>query len=418
MHIAWASPFNFQSAIGKFSKMVGEELQVRGHDVTVVRIEAGPELDLPAAESTLRVINAAECRADDFDVLVVNFGNHAPDHAQAIALAAQRSPLGIFHDMEMRDFEWGLADRHQMKLPLLHGVQEDLALEELSDMVHSDARPLLATLAGLTCGAVLHGPHYRETIDAFCPGGTKIIPLCFPGLGDGGRMLPTGPQMRVTIFGVINDNKQPSRVLEALALVPSKFKGAEVHLAGAIEDRVRNKLTRQALNLGLKVPVFHGYVPDLELRDIIDSSHAVCCLRYPVTEGGSASLVTALYRGRPLLISDIASYSSVPDELTFKVSYGDDPEDVAVALGTIFEHFDLAMTKALKAQEWAENRFSAPAYVDALEEMLHKAAQIRPVMRSLRNIVPSVSLHGHGPILPAVEAFAEAFDWIEAVQGD
>jgi glycosyltransferase involved in cell wall biosynthesis len=416
VRIAWASPFNVQSAIGKFSKMVVEELHDRGHKVDVVRIESGPELELPQLDSDLRVIDAPDCLVGNYDVLVVNFGNHAPYHAQSIALAAARAPLGIFHDMEMRDFEWGLADRHKIDLPTLDGAATELADRETGDLVHPDARPLLATFAALTCGSVIHGPHYYETIADYCPGDTEIIPLCFPDTGIPNRESRLAAQKRVTIFGVINENKQPARVLEALALISTDFQGVELHLAGAVENRVREKLTRQAKALGLKVPYFHGYISDEVLQQVIESSHAVCCLRYPVTEGGSASLVTALFRGRPLIIPDVASYSAVPDELAYKVSYGEDPRDVAAALTEIFAHGDEATAKAQRAKEWAKDRFSAPAYVDALEPALHRAAGFEPLMRSARNVVPAVTSSRHEPVIAAVEAFAEVFDWIKASQ--
>ncbi len=418
MRIGWATPFNIRSAIGKFSRIVCEELQARGHEVEVIRVETGIERELEGLECDLPVVDAAGSAVGDYDALIVNFGNHAPYHAQVVSLLAERAPLGIFHDMEMRDFGWGLEHRHGMHLPHLLGVEDELADNDLSDMVNSDARPLLATLAAMTCGAVIHGPHYRDTIAAFCPGPVELIPLCFPDPGTARAAELPRRGRRVTIFGVINDNKQPRRVLEALALLRPRLGPVELHLAGAVEDRVRKALSAQAKRLGLKSPFFHGYVSDEALQDIIENSHAVCCLRYPVTEGGSASLVTALYRARPLIVSNIASYSMVPDELVFKISYGEDPQDLAEALTEIFSKPDEAGARAVKARDWASDRFSAPAYVDALEPLLRSIGSHASLAKTARDLVPAITTPSHEPMIVAVNAFAEVLDWMEAIQSD
>lgn len=416
MRIGWATPYNVRSAIGKFSQIVCEELQARGHAVEIIRIEAGDERALEQIACDIKVVDAANCAVDGYDVLIVNFGNHAPYHAQAVALMAQRAPLAIFHDMEMRDFEWGLTDRHGLHLPRLAGVEPETAGDQLSDMVDPAARPLLATLAAMSCGAVIHGPHYRETVAAYCPGPVEVIPLCYPDTGEARTAARPRPGRRVTIFGVINEYKQPGRVLEALALLRTRLGPVELHLAGAAEDRHRIALTNQAKALDLVPPIFHGYVSDEELQTIIEESHAICCLRYPVTEGGSASLVTALFRARPLIIADIASYSMVPDDLAYKVSYGDDPHDLSEALMAIFADQDAAEERAARARDWASDRFSAHSYVDRLEPLLGSIGHHVSLARMARDLVPAITTPGDEPSLVAVSAFAEVLDWMEASQ--
>ncbi|MBA3669047.1 MAG: glycosyltransferase family 4 protein [Sphingomonas sp.] len=416
MRIGWATPFNVRSAIGKFSLIVCEEFRARGHDIEIIRIESGDELALPVIDTEISVIDAADCAVADYDSLIVNFGNHAPYHAHSVALAAQRAPVGIFHDMEMRDFEWGLVHRHDLQLPHLHGGKQELAARELADMVDPAARLTLATIAAMTCGAVIHGPHYQATVSAYCPGRVEVIPLCFPDTGTTRIAKPPGPGQRVAIFGALNDNKQPRRVLEALALLRPSIGPVDLHLIGSAEDRWRDPLLAQADKLGLKPPIFHGYVSDEKLQNILEDMHAICCLRYPVTEGGSASLVTALYRARPLVISDIASYAIVPDDLAHKVSYGNDPEDVADALMKIFSDPAKADRSAADARDWAGNRFSAETYVDSLEPLLLGIGRDSALAQVARQFVPAVTSPAHEPIMVSVAAVSEILDWMDESQ--
>ncbi len=418
MRIGWATPFNIRSAIGRYSRMVCEELQKRGHEVEIIRTESGAELTFDVLEFDANVIEAAAADVDRYDALIVNFGNHAPYHAGMIHLLGRRAPLGIFHDMEMRDFEWGMTHRHAMTIPRLIGVVQELAAGGHSDMVDPANRPLLATLAAMTCGAVLHGPHYRETIADYCPGPVAIIPLCYPDTGDGRATSEAGPgpDLRVTIFGVINENKQPGRAIEALAMLRERLGDVELHLAGAVDEQVRAALSEKAATLGVSPPVFHDYVTDSRLQDIIEGSRVVCCLRYPVSEGGSASMVTALYRGRPLIVSDIASYSMIPDDLVSKVSYGNDPGDLAEALFAILSDPVAADTRAADAREWAEDRFSAHAYVDAFEPMLQASQSVALVTRAALQLMPAVTTGMHEPLPVAIDGFAAALDWMDSSQ--
>lgn len=416
MLIGWATPFNVRSAIGKFSLFVCDELRARGHDVEIIRIEGGPELHIEPFACKFPIVDAPDCDVRAYDVLVANFGNHAPYHAQILSLIAQRAPLGIFHDIEMRHFEAGMQHRHDVHLPRLPGIDQQLASAGHQDLVDPAARPLLATLAAMTCGAIVHGPHYLETVSTYCPGPVEIVSLCFPDTGRPDRRRRLRPGRRVTIFGVINENKQPIRVLRTLASLGPSFESVELHLAGAVDETNRQRLIAEAKSLDLPPPLFHDYVSDSKLQQILENSHAICCLRYPVTEGGSASLVTALYRARPLIVSDIASYSLVPDDLVYKVSYGTSQDDLADALRRIFEDPAEAEDRAARAGRWAGNQFSAFHYVDALEPILLSIGKHATLSRIALDLIPAVTTPRHEPMLAAVSAFAEVLDWMHISQ--
>ncbi len=415
MRIGWATPFNVRSAIGKYSLFVCDELRSRGYQVEVIRTETGPELEMRALDCELQVVEASTCDVRDYDVLAVNFANDAPHHAQILSLLARRAPLGIFHDNEMRSFERDLYSRHHVRLPTLIGGEHEPA-ESSNDLVDPAARPILAVLAAMSCGAVVHGPHCRETVSAFCPGPVELIPLCFPDTGKARKAPPRSPGRRVAIFGVITDRKQPQRVLRALAMIRSRVGAIELHLAGECAEDLRASLVEQADELGATRPVFHGYVSDERLQEILEDSHAICCLRYPVTEGSSASLATALYRARPVVISDIASFSLVPDETAHKVSYSEDPQDLADALSRIFATPGVAEKKAANAKKWAAKAFSARSYADALEPLLLSIKNGSSLTHAARKLVPAITTPDHEPMPASVHAFANVLDWMEASQ--
>lgn len=416
MRIGWATPFNVRSAIGTFSKVVCDELARRSYDVEAIRIESASELAIEAIDSDYPVVPAAYVDVLSYDLLVINFGNHAPYHAHSLELLSKRSALSIFHDAEMRDFAWGMTNWHGVALPLLPGFELDDDGKTLDPLVHPDAAPLLRTIAGMSCAAIVHGPHYAKTVASSCPGPVEVVPLCFPDTGSRQAAPSKKVNRRVTVFGVINEHKQPRRVMRAVARLGQKGGPVEVNLAGSIEPHFKEELIKEARALKIPSPVFHGYLSDGDLENLLESSQVICALRYPVTEGGSASLITALYRGRPLIVSDVASYSIVPDELVTKVSYGEGIDDLADALETIFNDPAAAEAKARKAREWASDKFSAASYVDALESLLASAIR-RSILTDLsRDLASAVQTPGNEPMLEAVKSFGQVLDWMRSSQ--
>ena len=417
MNIGWATPFNHRSAIGKFSRFVCDELRKQGHTVTVIRIEYGEALEMEALASDLPVVTAELADVAAFDKLIVNIGNHAPYHAELISLFSQRAPIGIFHDAEMRDFEWGLQNRYGFGIPRLEGSDTTDREGSSQDLVAPEARPLLGAMAAMCSGAVVHGPHYAETVARYCSGPVATISLCYPDVSAGERQERRTSQHRVAIFGVINAYKQPGRVLQALARLKDQLGDVELILLGDIEPPFQNELFEEAERLRLQPPTFHGYVSDEKLQSLLESSRAVCCLRYPVTEGGSASLATALYLQRPLIVADVASYALVPDELVYKVSYGEDADDLAAALLQIFEAPQIAEERAQKASAWAKKAYSAQSYVESLLPLISASGPADTLMGLARDLVPAVTSPEGTLMQASVNSYSEVLTWMMDAQG-
>jgi glycosyltransferase involved in cell wall biosynthesis len=182
--------------------------------------------------------------------------------------------------------------------------------------------------------------------------------------------------------------------MRAMAASMRLRKTGVYRLIGPVEEEHRNRLTQVAADLGLRPPEFHGWVPDEELFKLLAQSHAICCLRYPVSEGGSASLITALYTARPVVVADVASYSLVPDDAVWKVQYGETVEDLSGVLDSIEADPQGANRRAGLARDWAKHQYSAGAYVQALLPILHAAVERVPALEAGRQIGRELALMG------------------------
>jgi glycosyltransferase involved in cell wall biosynthesis len=210
-----------------------------------------------------------------------------------------------------------------------------------------------------------------------------VIPLGKIDPGVPGRTREPDGRFVVTTFGMLNPNKQADRVLQALSRAPALWDRTIYRLVGLITDSERERLTRLAEQLGLPHPDFLGWVEDDRLQALLGETDVVCCLRHPVLEGASGSLIFALYSARPTIVADAGSYAEVPDGLVWKVSYGSDADDVAGALQTIAGDAVAARTRAHRAREWACSRHSPKAYIDDLLPFILRCIGSPPPARAM-----------------------------------
>src|SRR5690606_13474371 len=101
---------------------------------------------------------------------------------------------------------------------------------------------------------------------------------------------------------------------------------ADVHLwaVGPSEGPTTTQLLQAARRAGLGERfVVTGRVGDATLDAILERADAGAALRDPVLEGQSASVLSLLVSGTPVIVFDTAHYAELPDHVALKV----DPAD-------------------------------------------------------------------------------------------
>ena len=101
----------------------------------------------------------------------------------------------------------------------------------------------ISFFAALASSCLVHGPHYVDDVVAACPGPTVQLPLCFPDIGAVPPVPDGSGAFVVVCFGLINLNKQPERILRALAADPALRARGRMRFVGPIEEDYRTRLT-------------------------------------------------------------------------------------------------------------------------------------------------------------------------------
>ena len=159
----------------------------------------------------------------------------------------------------------------------------------------------------------------------------------------------------IVTLGEVTASKRVDRVLDAIARLPSDLRERTTFMVvGGAPSALRSELEAQANRLGIGEHVrFTGRVPLEELGIYGCAADACVQLRYPVRGETSAALLRALAAGSACLVSDVGSFSEVPDEVALRVM----PDEHEVAhLSELFVrlHGEPELSRQLRnrAAEW------------------------------------------------------------------
>jgi glycosyltransferase involved in cell wall biosynthesis len=395
MRIGWATPWNERSAIAQVAAEVADELTAFGHTITIIRTETERGLALPARAARCPVLNLDDISdsdlARDYDIVVAHIGNYVDFHGALIPRLPRVPCVGIFHDAYLADLAAGWAFRSGGggEAELRGWVRdtygdgawraEETYVDEqtLSDV--AARRPMLEWLARQTIGAVAHSSFYVERLQNLVPGPVGVIPL-----GMTYQSLPSPPALStettIGFIGHANYNKRIDQVIMAVGSSPFLRQRCRFRVIGEATEDTRRRLAVLARSAKVMPPEFVGWVSDEEMRWQLRDVNIISCLRSPVLEGGSASLILAMTSGRPTLVSNHGCYADVPEDLVLRCTPGAEALDVMRHLERLVADSDSALAMGRRAQAFALERYSPACYARALEPILEQAAMLEQAM--------------------------------------
>ncbi|MBB5695239.1 glycosyltransferase [Muricoccus pecuniae] len=412
LRIGWATPWNGRSAIADAAAEVGRSLAAQGHRLTVLRTEVGEAAAMPP-HTGIFPVEHIDALDDDalrrrFDVVVAHIGNHHPYHGALVPRLRGVSMIGIFHDFFLGHLAAGhfehVGDPHgawrtARDLYGPEGMRDGEAFwADLADMVRR--RPMLDWLASHCAGAVAHSGHYAGHLRRVCPGPVEVIPLAFTASG----MPPfPSPWDRITVaaIGHANPNKRLDQIVLAIGSSGLLRRRCRLRVIGEAAPAERARLTGLAELLGAEPPEFTGWVDDEDLRWRLRDVDVIACLRNPVLEGASASVITAMASGRPTLVTDHGCYAEIPAGTVLSCRPEEEALDAMRHLEWVLANPAEAAALGARAREVALERHAPTAYAAALVPLMERVVADRPRREARRHLFSTLGSLGLGPEDPA-----------------
>ena len=174
-------------------------------------------------------------------------------------------------------------------------------------------------------------------------------------------------------FGVVHESKGILTALRAFRRLLEHAPNSTYLLVGSVEF-ASLPVTIQEMGLGDRVRLL-GHVDLHSYYRCAAACDVGVNLRVPQTGGTSASLLRLLSAGLPVIVSNHAQFTEIPDDVCFKVSAGDDAEDsVFVQLVDLLAHPESVRRIGERARSYIAQHHSldraAQAYWTAIQHSL------------------------------------------------
>lgn len=341
-----------------------------------------------------------------YDLVVYAVGDH-PWHAEVVRLARALPGLVVLHDVAVTNLVGAMhASRdtfHAMVADARSRYGDDVA-DALAGSSQSSDDPCWAAICEAApfthyvlqgaLGVVVHSPWAARRVEGMTLGAASIAPLPIPGavggidapaskvldaaLGDEGVVIAT--------VGSVNANRRLDLLLEAVAGDELLRREVRLVAAGAARASARTSLRRLAEQYGLEQSVFlPGAVSDADLGRLLERADVCAALRDPVLESMSASLLTQMRSGKPVVVLDHGHYADLSDDLVVKVPPGD-ASALRVALRALVDDGARAEALGLRARRFVLERHDLASYAGALVAAGSLALAARPSVDMARRL--------------------------------
>ena len=335
---------------------------------------------------------------EGFDLAVYVLGD-SPWHGRILPLARALPGLVILHDASLTGLvRHSAVDRNEMAglvehVAAMYGSWQAAVIASGRDL--DRARwlqfcaevPLDDYVIEGSLGVVVHSRWHAERVDGRTLGSVTVADLPVPtrsgaAIDDAARMrellgaVPDGDLLLVTV-GSVNPNRHIDVLLDAVASDPSLASRVHVWAVGLAEPGDAEELRAHAEEVGLADRfAITGWVSDAVLDGILARADAGAALRNPVLEGQSASVLTQMLAGIPVIVYDQAHYAELPDDAVIKVAPAAGAPAIAAALRDIADGQHAGL--GARAREHVLATRSGQRYADAIIEAGERALSARP----------------------------------------
>lgn len=447
MKLVLFTPALTKSSIGGACALVEAELLRQGHEITIVRTE-----DIPLLDTVTHPFESKIVRWDDqkavtdllagADAVAYEIGNNYPFHRGSLEWLPRVPGVVCLHDFFVAYMFRTWAEQHhrQAETILRAWYGQDVAEqffvprndEEFIAYMSANA-PMTEWIASMASGVITHSNWSIQRVLRACPGPIEVVALTdrmrepialsshsslawsyphtngrtktdsaagfdasWPDSGNNnGNGAVSGEAATYTVLtiGHMIPNKRQESVIRALGASPLLRTKAHYQLAGTIEPYYAQQLSELARSLQVRLTIM-GAVDDATMTQAIEQASVVCCLRYPVLESASGSVVEAMMDGKPIIVTDIGFYRELPDDCVCKVSLDHEIDDLQRVLETLYAHPEQRQQLGALGAAWARETFSAAKYAERLAHMCKLAAKAAPAIEASRYFAETLTRWG------------------------
>jgi glycosyltransferase involved in cell wall biosynthesis len=396
MRIAWCTPFSRQSATGRFSRVVVEQLR-RLAEVDVWHPRTAEPLDTSAARFIPLTGGPADAaRLKTYDLAVYNMGNQAGEYREIFEVSRDVPGIVVLHDLDLRDFFNAYHARRPDATPEAAAAREGPCFEEA--LAGAYAVVTHSRFSAERAGSVFPGLA-RYLPPPYEPAGTRAIPP-LQSLG-----APAGRMLAVTLDHAGPDPRiRP--MLEALGSRPALAARIFYVVIGA-SPSAQQELVPIVQEHGLAQTVhFAGPASEESLAAYLTHADWCVTLGSTVQQAAVSSLIGQLFYGKPLIVSQAGVSAELPGDCAIQVRADQEVEDLATALERLCDDPPLRRRMGERARAFARETFRADRYARGILDVGAELLDAKPLFDFTDRVGRELARMGVSADLPVVSRVA------------
>ncbi|WP_339832966.1 glycosyltransferase family 4 protein [Paenibacillus sp. FSL R7-0272] len=283
----------------------------------------------------------------EYDAVLYHMGNNYTAHNEIYEFAIKYPGVVVLHDYSLHHFfaaktlEQGNISAYKEEMFYCHGNE---GLNKVNEFLNHKIPPIWETdslnyplnlrLLDRSAGIIVHSQFASEMLKKQAPyAPISVVPLPAPLITDIDLIYSKMITERETLgiskddfvicaLGYANHTKRIDKVIEALKLIKENklIRNFKFFIVGEIAESYPLQDLIKKSNLVDEV-ICTGYVSLNQFDQYIAASNMCVNLRYPTQGENSASLLKILGHGKPVIATDIGSFSEFPDEVVYKIGY-------------------------------------------------------------------------------------------------
>jgi glycosyltransferase involved in cell wall biosynthesis len=335
------------------------------------------ESDLPVDGSVQAFPSLDGYDASDFDAVIYQLGNN-PHHEWIYAEAMRVPGVVVLHDLVLHHLivemtlARGDADGYVAALEASHGQSGAAWARGRAAGLHSEMGnfllPASVDVARRARAVIVHNHYAADRLRSFGVE-TPIHVVPHPYVAETRQFDRDALRARhgfdashrvVGFFGFLTSAKRAEVVLEAFRIAREREPLLALLVVGEPAPNIDlEKLSGDGI-------VVTGYVADDEFPAYYAAADRFVNLRYPSAGETSGTLIRALDAGKPVAVSDYAQFAELPNDIAFKVPFGEG--EVARLVEFFTRDFDdVGPRQRAWLEENATLERTVAGYRDALE---------------------------------------------------
>lgn len=381
MKIAWFTPFNVESAIGRYSKFAAEAIS-KYADIDICTFSKGT-LHKTFCNVMHLNMDTVYTKLNDYDITVYNIGDCAAYHSEIYEVSQHHIGVIIDHDICLFNLMYGYYIEYKKDIEgfktLLTNKYGQYRANELFEATLDPKKFSLLDLKTYSLsehigehalGVIVHSMYHKKYIEQFYNGDLDVI----AHLDTNDNLTTLDPDIQfdgyckgrihILTVGNVNENKHIHSMVQVLGENKDLAAKFDYTVVGSKANTFYcQKLEKMISSYRLESQVrLLGFVSHKELAYYYQQADLICNLRFPAYEGASGSIVEQMSIGKACIVSNTGVYSELDDNAVFKVDPLNELPEIKNILKEILHDQNKIQKVGNNAKKFAKTYFDRDVY--------------------------------------------------------